>query len=77
MISTRTPEFKAEAIKAFHQAGVSMAAVAMARGINANLLRRWVREAVTEDVADSRQAHDAGADSPSGVVGCGAMPVDA
>jgi transposase len=25
------------------QAGVSMAAVAMARGVNANLLRRWVR----------------------------------
>ncbi|RTL35416.1 MAG: IS66 family insertion sequence hypothetical protein [Burkholderiales bacterium] len=26
------------------QPGISMAAVAMARGINANLLRRWVRE---------------------------------
>jgi transposase len=36
-------EFKAEAVGACMQAGVSMAAVAMARGINANLLRRWVR----------------------------------
>ena len=27
------------------QPGMSMAAVAMAQGINANLLRRWVREA--------------------------------
>lgn len=27
------------------QAGMSMASVALARGINANLLRRWVREA--------------------------------
>ena len=27
------------------QPGMSMAAVAMACGINANLLRRWVREA--------------------------------
>lgn len=40
-------EFKAEAIKACQQAGVSLAAVALARGINANLLRRWVREAET------------------------------
>lgn len=27
------------------QPGVSMASIAMSRGINANLLRRWVREA--------------------------------
>ena len=27
------------------QPGLSMAAVAMARGVNANLLRRWVRDA--------------------------------
>lgn len=38
-------EFKADAIAAAAQPGMSMAAVAMARGINANLLRRWVREA--------------------------------
>jgi hypothetical protein len=35
--------FKAEAIGACQQAGVSIAAVALARGINANMLRHWVR----------------------------------
>jgi len=38
-------EFKADAVAAASQLGMSMASVAMARGINANLLRRWVREA--------------------------------
>lgn len=37
-------EFKANAVAACMQPGISMAAVAMAHGINANLLRRWVRE---------------------------------
>jgi transposase len=35
--------FKAEAIGACQQAGVSIAAVALARGLNANMLRHWVR----------------------------------
>jgi transposase-like protein len=38
-------EFKVDAVAAATQPGVSMASVALARGINANLLRRWVREA--------------------------------
>jgi transposase len=37
-------EFKAQAVQASQQPGVSMAAVAMAHGINANLPRRWVHE---------------------------------
>jgi transposase len=37
-------EFKADAVAACMQPGISMACVAMSRGINANLLRRWVRE---------------------------------
>jgi transposase len=37
-------EFKASAVAACLHPGVSMAAVAMAHGINANLLRRWVRD---------------------------------
>ena len=36
-------EFKANAVAACQQVGVSIAAVAMAHGINANLLRRWVQ----------------------------------
>ena len=38
-------EFKADAVAACTQPGVSLAAVALSRGVNANLLRRWVREA--------------------------------
>jgi transposase-like protein len=37
--------FKAEAVGACQQEGVSIAAVALARGVNASLLRRWVNEA--------------------------------
>jgi len=37
-------EFKAQAVQASQQPSVSMAAVAMAHDINANLLRRWVHE---------------------------------
>jgi transposase len=35
-------EFKAQVVAACKPAGVSMAAVALAHGINANLARRWV-----------------------------------
>lgn len=35
-------EFKAEAVAACRLPGVSIASVALANGVNANLLRRWV-----------------------------------
>jgi len=35
-------EFKAEVVAACRKPGVSMAAVALAKRLNANLLRRWV-----------------------------------
>jgi transposase-like protein len=38
-----TPEFKRQVV-ALCQPGVSTSAVAMAHGVNANLLRRWIRE---------------------------------
>ena len=38
-------EFKAGAVASCMQPGVSMASVAMSHGINANLLRRWVKAA--------------------------------
>ena len=41
--------FKAEAVGACQQPGVSIASVALARGLNANLLRRWVHEAERGD----------------------------
>jgi transposase len=38
-------QFKAELVQACRGTGVSIAAVALAHGVNANLLRRWVNEA--------------------------------
>ena len=38
-------DFKADAVAACLQPGVSIAAVALSRGLNANLLRRWLVEA--------------------------------
>lgn len=46
-------EFKADAVAACMQPGVSMASVAMSHGINANLLRRWVKAAEVRPVAAS------------------------
>jgi len=40
-----SPAFKAEAVGACQQPGVSVAAVALARGLNANMLRNWVKKA--------------------------------
>lgn len=42
-------EFKAEAIAACRKPGASIAAAALERSINANLLRRWVLEAERGD----------------------------
>ncbi len=38
-------EFKAQLVQACEQPGMSSAAIAMANGINPNLLRRWVNDA--------------------------------
>jgi transposase len=51
-------EFKANTVASCQTAGISVAAVAMANGINANLLRRWVREAETR----------------AGALACGLLP---
>jgi transposase-like protein len=45
---THSAEFKAKVVAACRKRGVSIAAVALANGLNANLLRRWV---VTEEQA--------------------------
>lgn len=42
---THSAHFKAEAVGACQQPGVSVAAVALARGLNAAMLHRWVRQA--------------------------------
>ena len=43
-----SPEFKAHVVAACCKPGVSMASVAMANGVNANLVRRWVLESEGE-----------------------------
>lgn len=39
-----SPRFRAQVVTACLQPGVSIAAVALANGLNANLVRRWVKE---------------------------------
>ena len=39
---THTASFKAQVIQACAQPGVSIAAIALAHGLNANLVRRWM-----------------------------------
>jgi hypothetical protein len=56
-------EFKAQVIRACRQPGVSSAAVALANGLNANMLRRWMREAEGVD--------------PMAVIGPGALALSA
>ncbi len=41
-------EFKAHVVAACSKPGVSSASVAMANGVNANLVRRWVKDAESE-----------------------------
>jgi transposase len=42
---SHSAESKAEAVGACQQSGVSIAAVALARGLNASVLHRWVKDA--------------------------------
>ncbi len=47
------PQFRAQVVAACLQPGVSISAVALANGLNANLVRKWVkehREGVRSDV---------------------------
>jgi transposase len=54
-------QFKAEVVRACRQPGVSMAAVALANGLNANVLRRWVQQAEPDRPVGSEVIEAAGA----------------
>ena len=41
---THSPAFKAQVLQACRQTGVSIAAVALSNGLNANLVRRWLNK---------------------------------
>jgi hypothetical protein len=59
-----TPEFKAHVVAECCKPGVSTASVAMANGVNANLVRRWVLESETV-VAEQPVRIAAAAPSPA------------
>jgi transposase-like protein len=48
-------QFKSEVVASCRQPGVSIAAVALANGLNANLLRRWVVSAQQRRAPDITQ----------------------
>lgn len=64
-------EFKRQVIAACLQPGISIAAVALANGLNANLLRRWVKEHREAQPVEQ----DAGEDTPSDVRPSTLVPV--
>ena len=64
---------KAEAVGACQQPGVSVAAVALARGLNANMLRNWVRKAERSGrpIAIRPTVPDVALESARGFCACG------
>ena len=60
-----TDEFKAQIIAACRQPGVSTSAVALANGINANLVRRWIAQS---DESRTEPKSGLNASSPEGFV---------
>ena len=58
-----SPEFKASVIEACRQPGVSIAAIALANGLNANMLRKWVIDAEGLEVASEAQQEQVVADA--------------
>jgi transposase len=58
-----SPEFKEQVIAACLHPGVSVAAIALANGLNTNMLRKWVRDHRAESVADQANAELAAAPS--------------
>jgi transposase len=67
---THSDLFKAEAVGACQQEGVSIAAVALARGVNASLLRRWLAEAGSNrtPIAIQRTVPVMATESPEGFI---------
>jgi transposase len=68
-------EFKAQVVAACSASGVSIAAVAMANGVNANLARRWVVDA--ERRSSAALARTASGAVPSTFVPLQLPPVEA
>ena len=67
---TYSGDFKAQVVTACLQPGVSIAGVALANGLNANLLRRWVKESPEQEpqVDSSGDDGDLGSTPPPTLV---------
>ena len=63
--------FKAEAVAACHVPGASAAGVALERQINANQLRRWVKEAAAKPVIAEGALSNSAAFLPVAISGLG------
>jgi transposase len=63
-------EFKRQVVEACLQPGISMAAVALANGLNANLVRRWVkdRNSAQQTEIDAEQSDCCGDSQPPTLV---------
>lgn len=70
---THSAEFKAKVVSACRRPGVSMAAVALANGLNANLVRRWV---VTEERAHPGKPTEPAASAASVVEQATFIPIE-
>ena len=65
-----TEEFKANAVSACLQPGISIASVALSLGLNANLLRRWIVERdVRRVLARSEEVTAASETPPASPIG--------
>jgi transposase len=67
-------EFKDEVLQACREPGASVAAVALARGVNANLVHRWLRLAITTSMSTptpAAKAHERPAEDSGGGGGGG------
>jgi len=62
---THSAAFKAEVLQACSQVGVSIASVALAHGLNANLVRRWMNERDAGSVAFAAPTAQGAATEPS------------
>jgi transposase len=64
-----SPEFKAQAIAACLQPGVSIAAIALANQLNANYLRRWVKvhrdQQTAATTAPGKMSHESAKPPPT------------
>lgn len=75
-LRTYSEDLEAQVVAACLQPGVSIARVALANGLNANLLRRWVKESAEQksQVDNSGADTDLGAPSPQPLAPVVSMP---